>query len=137
MGESGYLSTTAAVLARVMYRQGRLDDALELTETTERAASPDDIVSQALWRGTRARVLAAGGESEAAETLALRAVALARQTDFVNMLADALVDLAETLSLLGRGKEAGEPLTEAIGIYEAKGNVASARSARDLLDPTA
>jgi hypothetical protein len=82
-------------------------------------------------------VLAAGGESEAAETLALRAVALARQTDFVNMLADALVDLAETLSLLGRGKEAGEPLTEALGIYEAKGNVASAGSARDLLDRTA
>jgi class 3 adenylate cyclase/tetratricopeptide (TPR) repeat protein len=133
MGESGYLSTTAAVLARAVYRQERHDEALRLTEVTERAASPDDIVSQVLWRGTRARVLARRGEAEA-EPLALHAVELARQTDFVNMLADALLDLAETRSLLGRGEQAAEPLSEAIGLYEAKGNVMSATAARARLD---
>jgi tetratricopeptide (TPR) repeat protein len=136
MGESGFLSTTAAVLARAVYEQGRPDDARGLTETSERAASPDDIVSQVLWRGTRARVLAGRGDAEAAEAFALHAVALARQTDFVNMLADALVDLAETLSLLGRGLEAAEPLQEAIGLYEQKGNVVSAAAAASRLDRT-
>ena len=136
MGESGILSTTAAVLARAVYRQERFDDALRLTEISERAASPDDIVSQVLWRGTRARVLADRGHTEPAEQLARHAVALARQTDFVNMLADALVDLAETRSLLGRDGDSRAPLTEAIGLYEAKGNVVSAAAARGRLDRT-
>jgi hypothetical protein len=135
MGESGFLSTTAAVLARAVYLQQRHDGALALTETSERSASSDDIVTQALWRGTRARVLADRG-SDAAEPLARQAVALARQTDFVNMLADALRDLAETLTLLHRGEEADAPLNEAIGLYEAKGNVVSAAAARGLLDRT-
>jgi class 3 adenylate cyclase/tetratricopeptide (TPR) repeat protein len=137
MGESGFLSTTAAVLGRALYDQDRFDEALLLTETSEHAASPDDIVSQVLWRGTRARVLAGRGDARAAEEVALHGVELARQTDFVNMLADALADLAQTLSLLGRADEARAPLTEAIGIYEAKGNVVSAGAARGLLDPAA
>jgi class 3 adenylate cyclase/tetratricopeptide (TPR) repeat protein len=136
MGESGVLSTTAAVLARAVYEQRRLDDALGLTETSEHAASADDIVSQVLWRGTRARVLAGRGDAEVAEALALEAVALARQTDFVNMLADALVDLAETRLALGRDGDSEAPLTDAIGLYEAKGNVVSAAAARARLDRT-
>jgi ATP/maltotriose-dependent transcriptional regulator MalT len=134
MGESGVLSTTVAVLARAVYEQGRLGEALALTETSERAASPDDIVSQVFWRGTRARVLAREGDAKTAEQAARDGVTLARQTDFVNMLADALVDLAETLSLVGRGAEANVPIGEAIDLYEAKGNVVSARAARRLLD---
>jgi tetratricopeptide (TPR) repeat protein len=133
MSEWGYLSTTAGVLARAVYEQERFDDALRLTETAKTASSPDDTVSQVLWRGTRARVLAARGDAEAA-TIARRAVALARQTDFVNMLADALVDLAETLWLLGRDGESRPPLVEAIRLYEAKGNVVSAAVARGRLD---
>jgi hypothetical protein len=50
------------------------------------------------------------------------------------MLADALVDLAETLLLLGRGGKARVPLTEAISLYAAKGNVVSAAAARARLD---
>jgi hypothetical protein len=52
------------------------------------------------------------------------------------MLADALVDLAETLWLLGRDGESQAPLAEAIGLYEAKGNVVSAAAARGRLDRT-
>jgi class 3 adenylate cyclase/tetratricopeptide (TPR) repeat protein len=136
MGESAFLSTTVGVLARAVFEQGRLDEALQLTELGEHAASADDLVSQVFWRGTRARVLARR-RGEAAETLALRAVELARQTDFVNMLADALADLAETLALLGRRDEARAPLAEAIGLYEAKGNVVSAGAAAGLLDRAA
>ena len=134
MGESGFLSTTAAVLARAVYDQERFDEALRLTETSEHAASLDDVVSQVLWRGTRARVLARDGAGNAAVEVALHGVELARQTDFVNMLADALSDLAETLSLLGKAGQADSPLVEAAGLYEAKGNILSARAARSRLD---
>jgi class 3 adenylate cyclase/tetratricopeptide (TPR) repeat protein len=134
MSELGVLSTTAGVLARAVYEQRRFDEALRLTEISERAASPADIVTQVFWRGMRARVLASRGQAEEAQTLALHAVELARQTDFVNMLADALVDLAETLLLLGRGGKARVPLTEAISLYAAKGNVVSAAAARARLD---
>jgi class 3 adenylate cyclase/tetratricopeptide (TPR) repeat protein len=132
MGEQSYFSTTSALLARAVYLQGRFDEAERLTEESERAASADDLVSQVLWRGTRARALARRGQAEAAEKLALQAVALARQTDFVNMLADALVDWAETLTLLGRPGDAAVPLAEAIGIYDAKGNVVSSRATAAL-----
>ena len=81
-------------------------------------------------------MLAGRGQAGAAHALARHAVELARQTDFVNMLADALVDLAETLSLLGRDGESRAPLAEAIGLYEAKGNVVSAAAARGRLDRT-
>jgi tetratricopeptide (TPR) repeat protein len=126
MGERSYLSTMAGLLARAVDAQGRHDDAEELTRVSEGAASEDDLVSQVLWRGTRAKVLARLGQSDA-DRLARASVSLARQTDFVNMQADALVDLAETLVVLGRSDEAAEHIQAAIGLYEVKGNVASSR----------
>jgi class 3 adenylate cyclase/tetratricopeptide (TPR) repeat protein len=134
MGEQAYLSTTAALLARAVYLQGRFDEAERLTETSEQAASEDDLVSQVMWRGTRAKVLAGQHEAATAEQLARQGVSLARQTDFANMLADALVDLAETLMLLGRQAEAAAPIDEAIQIYDAKGNVVSSRATAALRD---
>ena len=133
MGEQSYLSTTAALLARAVYLQGRFDEAMRLTETSEQVASEDDRVTQVLWRGTRAKVLARREEAEKGEQLAREAVSLARRTDFVNMIADALVDHAETLMLLGRAG-AADPLAEAIAIYDAKGNVVSSRATAALLD---
>jgi class 3 adenylate cyclase/tetratricopeptide (TPR) repeat protein len=134
MGEQSFLSTTAALLARAVYLQGRFDESERLTETSEHAASEDDLVSQVIWRGTRAKILARQGKAERAEQLAREAVSLARRTDFVNMLADALVDLSETMTLLGRPEEADRPLTEALAIYEAKGNVVSRDRAGRHLD---
>jgi class 3 adenylate cyclase/tetratricopeptide (TPR) repeat protein len=134
MGERSYLSTTAALLARAVWLQGRHQEADRLARASHEAASDDDLVSQVLWRGTQAKALALAGKAEDAERLARESVELSRQTDFVNMRADALVDLAEALALLGRGEDAGEILEEAIGLYDAKGNVVSSAAARATLE---
>ena len=59
MGERGRLSTTDAFLARALYEQGNLDEAERYATITESSASADDVISQAVWRQTQARVLAA------------------------------------------------------------------------------
>lgn len=131
MGEQSYLSTTAAFLARAVFSQARYDEAERLTRVSEEATSDYDLITQALWRGTRARVLARRSD-ENAERFARESVELSLETDCLDMQAGALVDLAETMRLLDRPDEALPVLEEAIGMYETKGNLVSARAAGAL-----
>jgi class 3 adenylate cyclase/tetratricopeptide (TPR) repeat protein len=132
MGEQSYFSTTAAFLARAVFSQGRYDEAERLTRVSDDAASHDDLITHAIWRGTRAMVLARRGDP-GAERLARESVEIALETDCLNMQADALVDLAETLRLLDRGGETRGLLEEAITLYETKGNIVSATAIGTLL----
>ena len=77
MGEQAFLSTTAAFLARAVFAQGRVDEAEELAQLSAQLAAPGDLLTQVLWRGVQARVLARRGRLEDAEALAREAVALA------------------------------------------------------------
>jgi hypothetical protein len=124
----------AAFFARAVFANGRYDDAERLTEVSAATGSDDDPITQAMWRGTRARVVAVtGGSAREAERLARESVDLSFETDSLNMQADALVDLAETLRLLDRGGETTDSLEEAIELYERKGNVVSATAVRTLI----
>jgi tetratricopeptide (TPR) repeat protein len=136
MGERSMRSTVAAFFARALFACGRYDEAGRVTEVSAETASNDDPITQAMWRGTRARVVAITGRSDTeAEQLARESVELAFGTDCVNMQADALVDLAETLRLLHRAGEAPELLEQAVELYEKKGNVVAAASTRALTVP--
>jgi tetratricopeptide (TPR) repeat protein len=88
------------------------------------------VRAQARWRRLRAKLLAQAGESERAVELARDAVTLTERCEAPNLQADALVDLAE---VLGRGDEALAALSEALRLYERKGNLASARQTAELL----
>jgi hypothetical protein len=57
------------------------------------------------------------------------AVELSRRTDLLDIQGDALVDLADVLSAIGRPQEAAAALAEAAALYEQKGNVVSAARA--------
>ena len=72
-----------------------------------------------LWRTARARATA---ESETAEGLAREALEMAKETDYPDLEARALMALAE---VVGPGTEASRLLDEARGLYEKKGNVAA------------
>jgi tetratricopeptide (TPR) repeat protein len=133
MGEKGLLSTQAARLAQSLYAQQRYEEAEHQTRISEQAGASDDIATQMLWRQVRAKALARRGEDGAAEDLAREAVALAQPTDALDMRADALVDLAEVLRLVGRKDEPKGVLEDALRLYERKGNVVSAARARDVL----
>ena len=132
LGDQSAICSIAALLARAAYENGRLAEALRLTELSEETAAADDISAQVQWRGPRAKVLARRGRMKKAEELAREGVALAQQTDFTNLKGDALVDLAEVLRLRGRSDEAASALDEATRLYTEKGNIVSAERAKVL-----
>jgi class 3 adenylate cyclase/tetratricopeptide (TPR) repeat protein len=133
MGERGYLSSVAAFLAQALYGEGRLDEADDMARLAQASASPDDLFSQVVARGTRAKVCANHGAHEEAERYAREAVELAAATDALDLHGNALVDLADTLSLAGRNQEAATCVAEALRLYELKGNDVSAERARARL----
>jgi class 3 adenylate cyclase/tetratricopeptide (TPR) repeat protein len=126
IGGTSHFSAITALLARALYAQGRDDEAEQLTQECEEAARPNDVVASILWRATRARVLARRGELVAAEALAREAVAFAAESDFLDAHGDALSDLAEVLTLVGRPEDATAELERAHQLYEQKGNLVSA-----------
>ena len=131
MGERALLATTAAMLARAVHAQGRDDEAGRLCDLCERTAAPEDLLTQVIWRGVRARILAGRGRGEAAEALAREAVELAGPTDLLTIRADAVLDLAEVLALLGRAEEAGRATSQAVALLERKGCVAAIPATAD------
>jgi class 3 adenylate cyclase/tetratricopeptide (TPR) repeat protein len=126
MGERSRFSTVAALLAQSLSAQGRLEEAEACAAASEEAASPDDVVSQVIWRIARAKVLLARAQVEEAVALSRAAVDLASGTDFPNLQGDALVGLADALQASGRRDEARDCLVAAAGLYAAKGNDVSA-----------
>jgi hypothetical protein len=89
LGETGYLSTVTAGLAEATRIQGRLDEAVGLTEVSERAASPDDVESQGEWRSVRSQALAEQAALSEAERLASEAVTLLTSTNLLVTRAEA------------------------------------------------
>ena len=130
LGERATLSTMAAFLARALVHQGRYDEAGRLTVVSEDAAADDDLASQVLWRGVRARVLSHRGDVEPAERLARKAADMARTSDFLTTRADVVMDLAHVVHR-ARPADADAIVAEAVSLYEAKGNMASAAGARE------
>jgi tetratricopeptide (TPR) repeat protein len=133
MGDRAMLSTTAALLAQALLAQRRDEEAERFAELSERLAAPDDLITQVLWRGVRARALAGRGDSKEAWRLARQAVALSERSDFVNDRGDALVDLAIVHRHAGDLEHSRAALDGALRLYERKGNaVAAGRVRADL-----
>ena len=122
----------ACDLGKVLCDVGQYDEALALSEYAEIQAVSHDLEPQVGWRCVRARALAAQGSPDGSERLAREALDLVRSTDFVNLHADVLVDLAEVLIAVDRKPEAAEPLAEAIELYRRKGNLVGARRAASI-----
>lgn len=134
IGETSLLPNIAAMLAQVLYSQGRDDEAFRFSEISEHATARDDLAPQVQWRAVRAKLLARAGAADDGERLAREAVALAEGTpDFVHLRADALLDLGEVLAAGSAEAGAAGPIEKALELYERKGNVVSAAVARRRL----
>jgi DNA-binding SARP family transcriptional activator len=133
MSAGDALATTTALLAQVVYAQGRIGDADELCRMTERRAAAEDTTTQLVWRGVRAKVLAGEGRCDEAEALAREAVALAESTDLLFHRGDAMLDLAEVLRTCERTEESDQAVRTALALYELKGHVVAAARTRPLL----
>ncbi len=136
MSEGAALATTTALLARAVLAQDRAEEAGGLALEADRRAAPEDTLTQALWRGVRAQVLARAGDEEEAMALAREAVAVLEPTDLLCNRGDAMLDLAAVLGICGRRGESERAAGAAVALYERKGNVVAAARAKALLtDP--
>ena len=133
MGERSFLSTIAGYLAHTEYARGRVDAAERYCGPLGRRCRDDDLTSQCLWRGARAKLLAQAGDFDGARSHGLDAVRLMQPTGLLNTTADRLTDLATVLVLAGHTSEAREALREALMLYERKGNLVAAATTRAAL----
>ena len=119
-------------------RAGRHDEAERFTRWPRSSASRDDVMTQIVWRGVRARVAAGRGDVDEGERLAREAVTLAGQTDFLNFHADALLDLVAVLDATGRTAETSPIVEEAVRLYEERATQSRPRQhERDVTPPPA
>jgi class 3 adenylate cyclase/tetratricopeptide (TPR) repeat protein len=118
------------IVARVLLVAGKHDEAANVVTALREKAPGFYLRAQVAWRSLEARLLAPR-EPEASVRLAREAVDLADESDWLNMQADARLDLAEVLR--ETGESVAEPLTEALRLYERKGNVVRAEKVRSLL----
>jgi tetratricopeptide (TPR) repeat protein len=120
MSERFFRPYVAALLAQIVYALGRPDEAVVIARDAAGIADEQDVETQALLRGVRAKVLARQRDYEEAERLATEAVALVHAADAPVMQATALLDLAEVLAEAGEHDRARTALDEALALYELK-----------------
>jgi tetratricopeptide (TPR) repeat protein len=133
MGEAYTRSTIAALLAHVLWRQERHEEALRYSEIARELADADDVYSQVLWRTVEAKHLAMAGRVEDAITVAQEALDLLGGAVDIELRADALMDLAEVLRIAGREHEQGPHLREALALYDQKGDAVLRAGAAERL----
>jgi class 3 adenylate cyclase/tetratricopeptide (TPR) repeat protein len=121
------LSTLSGLLARAVLRQGRYDEADDLTQLAEELSDDDDVDAQVHWRCVRARVMAAAGDRSGI-ALVESALELLAPTDAVPLEVEALIDYGNVLASFGDPR-AAEAFAKARQAAEAKGNIVLARRA--------
>jgi DNA-binding SARP family transcriptional activator/tetratricopeptide (TPR) repeat protein len=126
--EGASRAMTAALLARALVAQERLEEADDLCRQAERAAASEDAETQVLWRAAAARIRAARGQCADAETLAREAVAHAETTDLLWHQGDAMLALAEVLRRCERSDEAERATRAGRALYDRKGIATSDRA---------
>ena len=137
LGELGHRASVAAMLARTLHARGHAPEADDLAREVEATASEQDIWSQALYRLTRARLLADAGALDEAERVARDALAIVEPTDLLDLRGDVLLELAGVLRSGNRADDARECIETGIALYEAKGNAVAVERARAQLELTA
>jgi tetratricopeptide (TPR) repeat protein len=131
-GEASFVAFQAGLLADVVLRQGRVEEAEQLAQHSEHSAAAD-IGAQTQWRRTRALLEAERGRHDRAIELAREGVEIAERTDALNMHGDALMRLAEVLRAAGRTDVAERAARDALELYERKGNLVSVQQVTALL----
>jgi tetratricopeptide (TPR) repeat protein len=133
MGNKGLLASTALDLGDAVLRQGRVDEAEELSVIGEEHTANEDAWGQARCLTLRAKVQGVRGDRAGAEELARRAIELAAADEFPELAADARLVLGEAVGSAGDA-EARALGAEALELYERKGNLVGASWARAYLE---
>jgi class 3 adenylate cyclase/tetratricopeptide (TPR) repeat protein len=132
MGEKGYLSTIAALLALDLCSQGRYGEAEPLADTARELGAADDLATQTLGRAALGEVLASRGEFERAEALTNEALELLAETDMLLDRANVLRSRFAIFAAAGDKEKAREAVEEAVRLCEQKECVAAVDHLRQL-----
>jgi class 3 adenylate cyclase/tetratricopeptide (TPR) repeat protein len=135
LGMKLHLATIAAHLGEAVLHLGRLDEADRRSVESEELGASDDLYNEMAWRRLRAKVLAGQGDLVGARELARQAVDSAAGMGFLDDVALAWLDLSRILRAAG-DPEARAAATEALGLFERKGNLVGAGWAREALGET-
>jgi predicted ATPase/class 3 adenylate cyclase len=133
IGDKYYLSTIAGLLAEALYAQDKFDEAERFATTSRDLTGPDDISSQVLWRTVLGKIVARRGGLDEGARLVREALELIGRAEEPDSMAYVYVDLAEVLERSGEPEEARNGLASALALFEAKGDVVSARRVRERL----
>jgi class 3 adenylate cyclase/tetratricopeptide (TPR) repeat protein len=133
VGEHGFRSTIGTLLAEALAGLGRIEEAEELIEASERLAEVDDAATTIGVARARAFVAAARGSHEESIACAEEAVRVADATDYLDERADLYLHLGETLIAAAQVDAAADPLREAIALADRKGSTVLSDRARTLL----
>jgi DNA-binding SARP family transcriptional activator len=125
-GQTAPLATRAGELAAAFYAQGRYDEATEWLSISRQAGGDDDLDAALTRLPVEAKLLARNGDFDGGEGLAGQALKLVAETSSPNRHAETLEALAEILELAESGERAAECRTEALTLYDLKGNIAAA-----------
>ncbi len=134
IGERGWLSTLAGETAKALLEINRDDEAEHWIGVADAIGSPDDVITQTLILEVRAKLCSRRGDQAEAVALARAAVDLVEQTDMLEGIADAKLNLAGILQTAGDDAEAIEAIEAAVELYERKRHLVGAARARALLE---
>jgi class 3 adenylate cyclase/tetratricopeptide (TPR) repeat protein len=133
LGERGFLSSTIGILAEVLYRQGKLDEADDWARRAQDLAAKDDFDPQFRSRAVQARVIARRGDFTEAERLAREALAIAESTDWHMARGEAAAALGEVLELAGNEDEARSFYEQALVSFERKGSLPDIKTTKQRI----
>jgi class 3 adenylate cyclase len=122
LGETGQRSTITALQGWILALQGESEEALHLGELGRELGSPDDAVTQMIWRLAVGLALGQLGNLAEADRLTAEALDVAATTDSLSA-ADAWEARARVLWLLGRREEMLEAAGRARELHAQKGSV--------------
>ena len=134
IGDRGFASTTAAVLAEAYLENQDLAHAWEYGTIARQTSARDDIASQVGGRQIQARVLSVRGQDAEAEVLGREAVAMMERTDYLEFHGHALVHLARVLQAAGKADEAVAAARQAMELYDRKGATFFVERTRKLIE---
>ncbi|MDT5076165.1 MAG: hypothetical protein QOJ80_802, partial [Mycobacterium sp.] len=119
LGVGADAGQAAALLARAVLAQGRIDEADGYAAESERLAG-HNLKSAIAWRAVRAELLSVQGQHDAAVDMARDSVAVAAGTDLVLDHAEACLALGRVLAAAGDQSGAADARRDAAALYAAK-----------------
>ena len=134
--ETGARSTILALHALAEYDAGL--DPLAVTARAEQGrslGSPDDAVTQTLWRVAQALAHAKIGNVDEARRLIREAAAVSDETDFLYLRGVVARDAGRIAELAGDGRTARGHYKDALQYFEQKGDAIDAARMRERLGP--